>query len=81
MVRLSFGKLNLVKEQHYSLLELLHIFQPTLEKLTAKQLEVCKLLFILDESTLALDFEDHLKGGPLGHDLRMTQRPTAGVSN
>ncbi|XP_075905335.1 NACHT, LRR and PYD domains-containing protein 12-like [Nelusetta ayraudi] len=57
---LSFRELNLVKEQHYSLLELLHVFHPTLEKLTAEQLHVCKLLFILDgldESRLALDFE------------------------
>ncbi|XP_075891751.1 uncharacterized protein LOC142894831 isoform X4 [Nelusetta ayraudi] len=57
---LSFRELNLIKEQHYSLLELLHVFHPTLEKLTAEQLHVCKLLFILDgldESRLALDFE------------------------
>ncbi|XP_075872658.1 NLR family CARD domain-containing protein 3-like isoform X2 [Nelusetta ayraudi] len=57
---LSFRELNLVKEQHYSLLELLHVFHPTLEKLTAEQLHVCKLLFILDgldESRLALDFK------------------------
>ncbi|XP_075875746.1 NLR family CARD domain-containing protein 3-like isoform X2 [Nelusetta ayraudi] len=57
---LSFRELNLLKEQHYSLLELLHVFHPTLEKLTAEQLHVCKLLFILDgldESRLALDFE------------------------
>ncbi|XP_075884655.1 uncharacterized protein LOC142889862 [Nelusetta ayraudi] len=57
---LSFRELNLVKEQHDSLLELLHVFHPTLEKLTAEQLHVCKLLFILDgldESRLALDFE------------------------
>ncbi|XP_075887479.1 NACHT, LRR and PYD domains-containing protein 14-like isoform X14 [Nelusetta ayraudi] len=54
---LSFRELNLVKEKHYSLLELLHVFHPTLEKLTAEQLHVCKLLFILDgldESRLAL---------------------------
>ncbi|XP_075897425.1 NLR family CARD domain-containing protein 3-like isoform X1 [Nelusetta ayraudi] len=59
---LSFRELNLVKEQHYSLLELLHVFHPMLEKLTAEQLHVCKLLFILDgldESRLALDFEDN----------------------
>ncbi|XP_075871636.1 NLR family CARD domain-containing protein 3-like isoform X3 [Nelusetta ayraudi] len=57
---LSFRELNLVKEQHYSLLELLHVFHPTLKKLTAEQLHVCKLLFILDgldESRLALDFK------------------------
>ncbi|XP_075897422.1 NLR family CARD domain-containing protein 3-like isoform X2 [Nelusetta ayraudi] len=59
---LSFRELNLVKEQHYSLLELFHVFHPTLEKLTAEQLHVCKLLFILDgldESRLALGFEDN----------------------
>ncbi|XP_075885625.1 NLR family CARD domain-containing protein 3-like [Nelusetta ayraudi] len=59
---LSFRELNLVNEQHYSLLELLHVFHPTLEKLTAEQLHVCKLLFILDgldESRLALDLEDN----------------------
>ncbi|XP_075875780.1 NLR family CARD domain-containing protein 3-like, partial [Nelusetta ayraudi] len=59
---LSFRELNLVKEQNYSLLELLHVFHPTLEKLTAEQLHVCKLLFILDgldESRLALDFEEN----------------------
>ncbi|XP_075886737.1 NLR family CARD domain-containing protein 3-like isoform X20 [Nelusetta ayraudi] len=57
---LSFRELNLVKEQHCSLLELLQVFHPTLEKLTAEQLHDCKLLFILDgldESRLALDFE------------------------
>ncbi|XP_075869115.1 NLR family CARD domain-containing protein 3-like [Nelusetta ayraudi] len=46
-------------KRHYSLLEL-HVFHPTLEKLTAEQLHVCKLLFILDgldESRLVLDFE------------------------
>ncbi|XP_075899134.1 NACHT, LRR and PYD domains-containing protein 12-like [Nelusetta ayraudi] len=59
VVPLSFRELNLVKEQHYSLLELLHVFHPTLEKLTVEQLDVCKLLFILDgldESRLALNF-------------------------
>ncbi|XP_075886757.1 NLR family CARD domain-containing protein 3-like [Nelusetta ayraudi] len=61
---LSFRELNLVKEQHYSLLELLHVFHPTLEKLTAEQLHVCKLLFILDgldESRLALDLNKKKK--------------------
>ncbi|XP_075904105.1 NLR family CARD domain-containing protein 3-like [Nelusetta ayraudi] len=62
VVPLSFRELNLVKEQHYSLLELLHGFHPTLEKLTAEELAVCKLLFILDgldESRMSLDFEDN----------------------
>uniref|UniRef100_A0A3P9CX42 NACHT domain-containing protein n=1 Tax=Maylandia zebra TaxID=106582 RepID=A0A3P9CX42_9CICH len=41
------------------LLDLLHVFHPTLQKVTAEQLTVCKPLFIfdgLDESRLSLDF-------------------------
>ncbi|XP_074537631.1 protein NLRC3-like [Halichoeres trimaculatus] len=59
VVLLSFRELNLIKEERYSLLKLLHVFHPTLEKLGAEALAVCKLLFIfdgLDESRLALDF-------------------------
>ncbi|KAI3369444.1 hypothetical protein L3Q82_007484 [Scortum barcoo] len=52
-------ELNLIKDEQYSLLMLLHVFHPTLQKVTAEQLAVCKLLFIfdgLDESRLSLDF-------------------------
>ncbi|XP_074548607.1 protein NLRC3-like isoform X2 [Halichoeres trimaculatus] len=59
VVLLSFRELNLIKDQSYSLLKLLHVFHPTLEKLRAETLAVCKLLFIfdgLDESRLSLDF-------------------------
>ncbi|XP_075869011.1 protein NLRC3-like [Nelusetta ayraudi] len=62
VVPLSFRELNLVKEQHYSLLDLIHVFHPTLEKLTAEEMAVWKVLFILDgldESRLSLDFEDN----------------------
>ncbi|XP_062247375.1 NLR family CARD domain-containing protein 3-like isoform X2 [Platichthys flesus] len=55
---LSFRELNLVKDQH-SLLTLLHVFHPALQKLTAETLAVCKPLFIfdgLDESRPSLDF-------------------------
>ncbi|XP_062257894.1 NLR family CARD domain-containing protein 3-like isoform X3 [Platichthys flesus] len=55
---LSFRELNLVKDQH-SLLTLLCVFYPELQKLTAETLAVCKPLFILDgldESRLPLDF-------------------------
>ncbi|XP_062245065.1 NLR family CARD domain-containing protein 3-like [Platichthys flesus] len=55
---LSFRELNLVKDQH-SLLTLLHVFHPELQKLTAETLAVCKPLFIfdgLDESRPSLDF-------------------------
>ncbi|XP_034440477.1 NLR family CARD domain-containing protein 3-like isoform X2 [Hippoglossus hippoglossus] len=58
---LSFRELNLVKDQQHSLLTLLRVFHPTLQKLTAETLTVCKPLFIfdgLDESRLSLDFND-----------------------
>ncbi|XP_053282645.1 NLR family CARD domain-containing protein 3-like [Pleuronectes platessa] len=56
---LSFRELNLVKDQQHSLLTLLHVFHPALQKLTAETLAVCKPLFIfdgLDESRPSLDF-------------------------
>ncbi|XP_053281429.1 NACHT, LRR and PYD domains-containing protein 12 isoform X3 [Pleuronectes platessa] len=56
---LSFRELNLVKDQQHSLLTLLHVFHPALQKLTAEMLAVCKPLFIfdgLDESRPSLDF-------------------------
>ncbi|XP_060939092.1 NLR family CARD domain-containing protein 3-like, partial [Limanda limanda] len=56
---LSFRELNLVKDQQHSLLTLLRVFHPALQKLTAETLAVCKPLFIfdgLDESRLSLDF-------------------------
>ncbi|XP_033182605.1 uncharacterized protein LOC113163520 isoform X1 [Anabas testudineus] len=61
LVLLSFRELNLIKDDEYSLLTLLHVFHPTLQKLTAEQLAVCKPLFIfdgLDESRLSLDFNN-----------------------
>ncbi|XP_074544627.1 LOW QUALITY PROTEIN: uncharacterized protein LOC141804200 [Halichoeres trimaculatus] len=61
VVLLSFRELNLIKDERYSLLSLLHVFHPALEKLRAETLAVCKLLFIfdgLDESRLSLDFKD-----------------------
>ena len=56
---LSFRELNLVKDQQHSLLTLLRVFHPALQKLTAETLAVCEPLFIfdgLDESRLPLDF-------------------------
>ncbi|XP_071323305.1 protein NLRC3-like [Trachinotus anak] len=61
LVLLSFRELNLIREQQYSLLRLLHVFHPTLQKVTAEQLAVCKVVFILDgldESRLSLDFSN-----------------------
>ncbi|XP_030253954.1 NACHT, LRR and PYD domains-containing protein 12-like [Sparus aurata] len=62
LVLLSFRELNLIRDKQYSLLRLLHVFHPTLQKVTAEKLAVCKLLFIfdgLDESRLSLDFKNH----------------------
>ncbi|XP_041642884.1 NACHT, LRR and PYD domains-containing protein 12 [Cheilinus undulatus] len=59
VILLSFRELNLIRDEQYSLLELLRVFHPTLQKVTAESLAVCKLLFIfdgLDESKLSLDF-------------------------
>ncbi|CAI5660195.1 unnamed protein product [Oreochromis niloticus] len=59
VILLSFRELNLVRNQQYSLLELLIFFHPTLHRVTAEKLIVCKLLFILDgldESRFLLDF-------------------------
>ncbi|XP_047423789.1 NACHT, LRR and PYD domains-containing protein 12-like [Mugil cephalus] len=61
VIVLSFRELNLIKDEQYSLLRLLHVFHPTLQKVTAEQLAVWKLLFIfdgLDESRLSLDFNN-----------------------
>ncbi|CAI5669551.1 unnamed protein product [Oreochromis niloticus] len=59
VVLLSFRELNLIRDEQYSLLELLHVFHPTLQKVTAEKLAVSQLLFIfdgLDESRFSLDF-------------------------
>uniref|UniRef100_A0A671W7Z2 NACHT domain-containing protein n=1 Tax=Sparus aurata TaxID=8175 RepID=A0A671W7Z2_SPAAU len=61
LVLLSFRELNLIRDEQYSLLRLLHVFHPTLQKVTAEKLADCKLLFIfdgLDESRLSLDFKN-----------------------
>ncbi|KAG8000344.1 NLR family CARD domain-containing protein 3, partial [Nibea albiflora] len=61
VVLLSFRELNLIKDERFSLLRLLHVFHSTLQKVTAEKLAVCKLLFIfdgLDESRLSLDFNN-----------------------
>ncbi|XP_060893005.1 NLR family CARD domain-containing protein 3-like isoform X2 [Labrus mixtus] len=61
VILLSFRELNLIRDEEYSLLELLRVFHPTLQKVTAETLAVCKLLFIfdgLDESRPSLDFKN-----------------------
>uniref|UniRef100_A0A3B3I887 NACHT domain-containing protein n=1 Tax=Oryzias latipes TaxID=8090 RepID=A0A3B3I887_ORYLA len=59
VVPLSFREMNLIRDEQHSLLTLIQLFHPTLQKIPAEQLSVCKLLFIfdgLDESRLSLDF-------------------------
>ncbi|XP_053193055.1 NLR family CARD domain-containing protein 3-like [Scomber japonicus] len=61
LIQFSFRALNLIKDKQYSLIMLIHVFYPTLQKLTAEMLAVCKVLFIfdgLDESRLSLDFNN-----------------------
>ncbi|XP_045927604.1 NLR family CARD domain-containing protein 3-like [Micropterus dolomieu] len=70
LVLLSFRELNLIKDERHSLLTLLHVFHPTLQKVPAEKLAVWKLLFIfdgLDESRLSLDFHNTSKKKTL-HD-------------
>ncbi|XP_053180858.1 NLR family CARD domain-containing protein 3-like [Scomber japonicus] len=61
LILFSFRSLNLIKDEQYSLLMLIRVFYPTLQKLTAEKLAGCKVLFIfdgLDESRLSLDFNN-----------------------
>uniref|UniRef100_A0A3P9KHY5 NACHT domain-containing protein n=1 Tax=Oryzias latipes TaxID=8090 RepID=A0A3P9KHY5_ORYLA len=61
VVPLSFREMNLIRDEQHSLLTLIQLFHPTLQKIPAEQLSVCKLLFIfdgLDESRLSLDFNN-----------------------
>ncbi|XP_038157638.1 NACHT, LRR and PYD domains-containing protein 3-like [Cyprinodon tularosa] len=76
VVLLSFRELNLIRDQQHSLLTLLHVFHPNLQKLPAEKLSVWKLLFIfdgLDESRLSLDFSN----SPLVSDV--TQKSSVNV--
>uniref|UniRef100_A0A667XVI5 NACHT domain-containing protein n=1 Tax=Myripristis murdjan TaxID=586833 RepID=A0A667XVI5_9TELE len=62
VVLLSFRELNLIKDERYSLLQLLRVFHPTLQTVTAEKLTVCKVVFIfdgLDESRFLLDFQNN----------------------
>ncbi|XP_039982960.1 NACHT, LRR and PYD domains-containing protein 12-like isoform X2 [Xiphias gladius] len=61
LVLLSFRELNLIRDEQHSLLTLLHVFHPALQKVTAEKLALCKVLFILDgldETRLSLDFNN-----------------------
>ncbi|XP_058499690.1 NACHT, LRR and PYD domains-containing protein 12-like isoform X1 [Solea solea] len=70
LIVLSFRELNLISDQQHSLLTLLHVFYPTLEKVRAEKLAVCKPLFIfdgLDESRLSLDFSSRTLVSDITH--------------
>ncbi|CAK6982186.1 NACHT%2C LRR and PYD domains-containing protein 3-like [Scomber scombrus] len=59
VVLCPFRGLNSIKDEQYNLIMLIQECHPTLQKLTAEKLAVCKVLFIfdgLDESRLSLDF-------------------------
>uniref|UniRef100_A0A3P9HX90 NACHT domain-containing protein n=1 Tax=Oryzias latipes TaxID=8090 RepID=A0A3P9HX90_ORYLA len=61
VVPLSFREMNLIRDEQHSLLTLIQLFHPTLQKIPAEQLSDRKLLFIfdgLDESRLSLDFNN-----------------------
>ncbi|XP_032364257.1 NACHT, LRR and PYD domains-containing protein 12 isoform X3 [Etheostoma spectabile] len=61
VIPLSFRELNLIRDEQYSLLELVRVFHPTLQEVPADQLAASRLLFIfdgLDESRLSLDFNN-----------------------
>uniref|UniRef100_A0A667Z348 NACHT domain-containing protein n=1 Tax=Myripristis murdjan TaxID=586833 RepID=A0A667Z348_9TELE len=62
VVLLSFRELNLIKDERCSLLQLLRVFHPTLQMVTAEKLAICKVVFIfdgLDESRFLLDFQNN----------------------
>ncbi|KAG7524164.1 NACHT, LRR and PYD domains-containing protein 12-like [Solea senegalensis] len=70
LIVLSFREMNLIGDQQHSLLTLLHVFHPTLEKVRAEELAVCKPLFILDgldESRLSLDFNSRTPVSDVTH--------------
>ncbi|XP_078793805.1 NACHT, LRR and PYD domains-containing protein 3 isoform X3 [Oryzias latipes] len=61
VVPLSFREVNLIRDEQHSILSLIQLFHPTLQKIPAEQLSVWKLLFIfdgLDESRLSLEFNN-----------------------
>ncbi|KAM3860330.1 protein NLRC3-like [Diretmus argenteus] len=56
VIPLPFRELNVIKDEQYSLLTLLHVFHPTLKMVTAEKLAECKVVFIFD----GLDESRHL---------------------
>ncbi|XP_061592928.1 NLR family CARD domain-containing protein 3-like, partial [Cololabis saira] len=80
VILLSFRELNLIRDEQFSLLRLIQVFHPSLQKLTAEQLAAGKPLFIfdgLDESRRSLDFSN----GPVVSDVTQSSSVNVLLTN
>ncbi|XP_061592727.1 NACHT, LRR and PYD domains-containing protein 14-like [Cololabis saira] len=80
VILLSFRELNLIRDEQFSLLRLIQVFHPSLQKLTAEQLAAGKPLFIfdgLDESRRSLDFNN----GPVVSDVTQSSSVNVLLTN
>ncbi|XP_061592746.1 protein NLRC3-like [Cololabis saira] len=80
VILLSFRELNLIRDEQFSLLRLIQVFNPSLQKLTAEQLAAGKPLFIfdgLDESRSSLDFNS----GPVVSDVTQSSSVNVLLTN
>ncbi|XP_061592813.1 protein NLRC3-like [Cololabis saira] len=80
VILLSFRELHLIRDEQFSLLRLIQVFHPSLQKLTAEQLAAGKLLFIfdgLDESRRSLDFNN----GPVVSDVTQSSSVNVLLTN
>ncbi|XP_061576041.1 NLR family CARD domain-containing protein 3-like isoform X1 [Cololabis saira] len=80
VILLSFRELHLIGDEQLSLLRLIQVFHPSLQKLTAEQLAAGKPLFIfdgLDESRRSLDFYN----GPVVSDVTQSSSVNVLLTN
>ncbi|XP_061592885.1 NACHT, LRR and PYD domains-containing protein 12-like isoform X2 [Cololabis saira] len=80
VILLSFRELHLIRDEQLSLLRLIQVFHPSLQKLTAEQLAAGKPLFIfdgLDESRRSLDFNN----GPVVSDVTQSSSVNVLLTN
>ncbi|XP_061574647.1 NACHT, LRR and PYD domains-containing protein 12-like isoform X2 [Cololabis saira] len=80
VILLSFRELHLIGDGQLSLLRLIQVFHPSLQKLTAEQLAAGKPLFIfdgLDESRHSLDFNN----GPVVSDVTQSSSVNVLLTN
>ncbi|XP_061576034.1 NACHT, LRR and PYD domains-containing protein 12-like isoform X2 [Cololabis saira] len=80
VILLSFRELHLIGDEQLSLLRLIRVFHPSLQKLTAEQLAAGKPLFIfdgLDESRRSLDFNN----GPVVSDVTQSSSVNVLLTN